>query len=68
MDVDELHSDVESGNGENDDEFDMNSEEDNNYGSLNIGEVVSLLDFVCLCTCVYNMIYLVLFLGSKLLR
>jgi len=38
MDVDELHSDVESGNGENDDEFDMNSEEDNNSDSLNIDE------------------------------
>ena len=43
MDVDELHSDAESGNGESDDEFDMNSEEDNDSGSLNIGEVVSLL-------------------------
>ena len=52
MDVDELHSDVESGNGESDDEFDMNYEDDNDSGSLNIGEVVSLLDFVCLCTCV----------------
>ena len=52
MDVDKLHSDAESGNGESDDEFDMNSEEDNDSGSLNIGEVVSLLDFVCLCTCV----------------
>ena len=66
MDVDELHSDAESGNGESDDEFDMNSEE-NNSDSLNIGEVISLLHFICLCTCVYNMIYLVLFLGSKLL-
>ena len=64
---DELQSDGQSVNGENDDEFDMNSEEDNNSDSLNIGEVISLLDFVCLCTYVYNMIYLVLFLGSKLL-
>ena len=68
MDVDELHSDAESGNGESDDEFDMNSKEDNNSDSLNIGEVISLLDFVCLYTCVYNMIYFILFLGSKLLR
>jgi len=52
MDVDELYYDVESENGESDDEFDMNSEEDNDSSSLNIGEVVSLLDFVCLCTCV----------------
>ena len=65
---DELQSDGQSINGESDDEFDMNSKEDNNSDSLNIGEVISLLDFVCLCTCVYNMIYLVLFLGSKLLR
>jgi len=68
MDDDELGSDAQSVNGESDDDFDMNSEEDNNSDSLNIGEVISLLDFVCLCTCVYNMIYLVLFLGSKLLR
>ena len=68
MDDDELGSDAQSLNGEGDDDFDMNSEEDNNPDSLNIGEVISLLDFVCLCTCVYNMIYLVAFLGSKLLR
>ena len=49
---DELQSDDQSVNGESDDEFDMNSEEDNDSGSLNIDEVVSLLDFVCLCTCV----------------
>ena len=66
MDDDELGSDAESINGESDDDFDMNSEEDNS-DSLNIDEVISLLDFVCLCTYVYNMIYLVLFLGSKLL-
>ena len=65
---DELQSDGQSVNGESDDEFDMNSEEDNNSDSLNIGEVISLLDFVCLCTYVYNMIYLVAFLGFKLLR
>ena len=67
MDDDELGSDAQSVNGESDDEFDMYSEEDNS-DSLNIDEVISLLDFVCLCTYVYNMIYLVLFLGSKLLR
>ena len=67
MDDDELGFDAQSINGESDDEFDMNSEEDNNSDSLNIGEVISLLHFICLCTCVYNMIYLVLFLGSKLL-
>ena len=68
MDDDELGSDAQSLNGESDDDFDMNSEEDNNSDSLNIGKVISLLDFVCLCTYVYNMIYLVTFLGSKLLR
>ena len=68
MDDDEFGSKAQSVNGESDDEFDMNSEEDNNSDSLNIGEVIRLLDFVCLCTCVYNMIYLVTFLGSKLLR
>ena len=67
MDDDELGSDAQSINGESDDDFDMNSEEDNS-DSLNIDEVISLLDFVCLCTYVYNMIYLVAFLGSKLLR
>ena len=67
MDVDELNSNTESGNGDYDDEFDMNSEEYNNPDLLNIGEAISLLDFVCLYTCVYNMIYLVSFLGSKLL-
>ena len=56
MDDDELGSDAQSINGDSDDDFDMNSEEDNNSDSLNIDEVISLLDFVCLCTCVYNMI------------
>ena len=68
MDDDEFGSNSQSVNAESDDEFDMNSEEDNNSDLLNIGEVISLLDFVCLYTCVYNMIYLVSFLGSKLLR
>ena len=68
MDDDEFGSNAQSVNGESDDEFDMNSEEDNNSDLLNIGEVISLLDFVCLCTCVYNMIYLVAFIGPKLLK
>ena len=68
MDDDELGSNAQSINGESDDEFDVNSEEDNNSDSLNIGKVISLLDLSCLCTCVFNMIYLVAFLGSKFLR
>ena len=56
MDDDELGSDAQSINGDSDDDFDMNSEEDNNSDSLNIDEVISFLDFVYLCTCVYNMI------------
>jgi len=52
MDDDEFLSDADSGNGESDDDFDMSSKEDNNSDSLNIGEVISLLDFVCLYTCV----------------
>ena len=56
MDDDELGSDAQSINGESDDDFDMNSKEDNNSDSLNIDEAISLLDFVCLCTYVYNMI------------
>ena len=38
MDDDELQSDAQFVNGESDDEFDMNSEEDNNSDSLNIDE------------------------------
>ncbi|CAD6257042.1 unnamed protein product [Miscanthus lutarioriparius] len=38
MDDDELQSNAQSVNIESDDEFDMNSEEDNNSDSLNIGE------------------------------
>ena len=56
MNDDELGSDAQSVNGESDDDFDMNSKEDNNSDSLNIDKVISLLDFVCLCTYVYNMI------------
>jgi len=48
MDDDELGSNAQSVNGESDDEFDMNSEEDNNSDSLNIGKVISLLDLSCL--------------------
>ena len=50
MDDDEFHSNAESVNGESEDEFVMNSEDNNNSDSLNDGEVISLLDFVCLCT------------------
>jgi len=39
MDDDQLQSDAQFVNGESDDEFDMNSEEDNNSDSLNIDEV-----------------------------
>ena len=67
MDVDELHSDVESRNSESDDEFDMNSEEDNDSGSLNISEVVSYLILFVYAPMYYNMTYLVAFLGCKFL-
>ena len=50
MDDDEFHSNAESVNGESEDEFAMNSEDNNNSDSLNDGEVISLLDFVYLCT------------------
>ena len=75
MDDDELGSDAQSINGESDDEFHMNSEDDNNSASLNIGEVISLLEYYNMLYVVraplyYNMIYLYLvaFLGSKFLR
>jgi len=38
MDDDEWQSDAQSVNGESDDEFDLNSEEDNNPDLMNIGE------------------------------
>ena len=46
MDDDEFLSDAESGNGESEDDFAMNSEEDNNSDSMNVGKVLSSLDFV----------------------
>ena len=46
MDDDELSSDAQSVNCESDDDFDMNSEEDNNSDSMNVGQVLSSLDFV----------------------
>ena len=46
MDDDEFLSDAESGNGESEDDFAMNSEEDNNSDSMNVGEVLSSLDFI----------------------
>ena len=46
MDDDEFLSDADSGNAESEDDFAMNSEEDNNSDSMNAGEVLSSLDFV----------------------
>ena len=46
MDDDEFLSYAESGNGESEDDFAMNSKEDNNSDSMNVGEVLSSLDFV----------------------
>jgi len=64
MDDDELGSDGQSIYGESDDEFQMNSEDDNS-GS---GEVISLLEYyntemlyVVRAPIYYNMVYLVSF-------
>ena len=64
MDDDELSSDGQSIYGESDDEFQMNSEDDNS-GS---GEVISLLEYyntemlyVVRAPVYYNMVYLVSF-------
>jgi len=64
MDDDELGSDGQSIYGESDDEFQMNSEDDNS-GS---GEVISLLEYyntemlyVVRAPVYYNMVYLVSF-------
>ena len=67
MDDDEFLSDDESGNGESEDDFTMNSEEDNNYDSMNVGEVLSSLDFVLsVHLCIIIILYMLLpFLGSK---
>ena len=72
MDDDELGSIGQSIYGESDDEFQMNSEDDNS-GS---GEVISLLEYyntemlyVVRAPVYYNIVYLVsFFLGSKFLR
>ena len=65
MDDDELGSDGQSIYSESDDEFHMNSEDDNNSGS---GEVISLLEYyntemlyVVRAPVYYNMVYLVSF-------
>jgi len=46
MDDDEFLSDADSGNAESEDDFAMNCEEENNSDSMNVGEVLSSLDFV----------------------
>jgi len=46
MDDDLFLSDVDSGYGESEDDFAMKSEEENNSDSMNVGEVLSSLDFV----------------------
>ena len=46
MDVDEFLSDADSGNAKSEDDFAMNCEEENNSDSMNVGEVLSSLDFV----------------------
>jgi len=46
MDDDLFLSDADSGYGESEDDFAMKSEEENNSDSMNVGEVLSSLDFV----------------------
>ena len=46
MDDDLFISDADSGYGESEDDFAMKSEEENNSDSMNVGEVLSSLDFV----------------------
>ena len=46
MDDDLFLSDGDSGYGESEDDFAMKSEEENNSDSMNVGEVLSSLDFV----------------------
>ena len=41
MDDDDFLSDAESANGESEDEFTMNSQQDNNSDSMNVDEVLS---------------------------
>ena len=42
----ELPSDDESANGQSEEEYDINSGEDNNSASLDMGKVISFLDFL----------------------
>ena len=46
MDDVELPSDDESVNGQSEEEYDINSSEDNNSASLDMGKVKSFLDFL----------------------
>jgi len=46
MDDVELPSDDESANGQSEEEYDINSGEDNNSASLDMGKVISFLDFL----------------------
>ena len=63
MDDVELSSDDESANGQSEEKYDINSGEDNNSASLDMGKVISFLDFLFVYVVVYyKMIYLVPFL------
>lgn len=55
-------------NAESDDEFEMNSEEENNSDPLNDVEVLILFDFVFSCAVVQynNMIYIVAFCRTQI--
>ena len=46
MDDVELPSDDESTNGQSEEEYDINSDEDNNSASLDMGKVISFLHFL----------------------
>ena len=69
MDDVELPSDDKSANGQSEEEYDINSGEDNNSASLDMGKVISFLDFLFVYVVVYyKMIYLVPFSGFKFVR
>ena len=46
MDDVELPSDDKSANGQSEEEYDINSDEDNNSASLDMGKVISFIDFL----------------------
>ena len=46
MDDVELSSDDESANGQSEEKYDINSGEDNNSASIDMGKVISFLDFL----------------------